>query len=194
MAPFNTFLGILILAIPLALAMPRYTETISFQVTSLEAKWGFLLHYYCLLVFINWRWFVPSDAYCGYNGWPHNCWKYCGEAGEWCWLQPDYYCLKSSDCYPEAPCSSPCDRDKDKKLPLDAPHVRPVTTQAIFEKPVTNAVKAVAPRYDYIDSNALEAIATNTKPSVQFSDSSVSADALLTSPEARWGLLSIIVN
>ena len=45
MAPFNTFFGILILAIPLAVAIPRYTENqaISFQGTSLEARWGLII-------------------------------------------------------------------------------------------------------------------------------------------------------
>ena len=48
MAPFNTFFGILILAIPLAVAIPRYTEVtehqaISFQGTPLEARWGLII-------------------------------------------------------------------------------------------------------------------------------------------------------
>ena len=45
MTPFNTFFSILVLAIPLAIAMPRYPETNPFRVTSLEGRWGFLLHY-----------------------------------------------------------------------------------------------------------------------------------------------------
>ena len=161
----NTFFCILILAIPLALAMPRYTATISFQVTSLEARWGF----FTSLLLISVCWFVPSpnEAHCALFMLPPSCWKDCGEPGDgrWCWIQPRFNCIRDSDCDIAAPCYSSC-----KKLPkphfaefkaLDAPHASPVADQVTFEKPVTNAVKAVTPRYDYF-VDALKVFATNT--------------------------------
>ena len=104
-------------------------------------------------------------------------------------------CEKDSDCHSTAPCYSTYSIDK--KLPrpefkeLDAHHVHSVASQVTFEKTVTNAVKAVTPRYDYL-IDALEATATNTKPSGHFSSVSANAHSCpiqVTSLEVSCGLL-----
>ena len=53
---------------------------------------------------------LPSDndAHCGYSVFPHTCWRYCGDNGKWCYIQPTTYCEKDGDCDSKAPCVSPC--------------------------------------------------------------------------------------
>jgi len=95
MARFNTFFGILMLAIPL----------LSVQASTLKARWGLSTP-----LSLNRRWFFPSanDAHCGYSVFAHSCWRYCGDNGEWCYIQPTTYCEQDGNCNSNAPCSSPC--------------------------------------------------------------------------------------
>jgi hypothetical protein len=82
-------------------------------------------------------------------------------------MQPTKYCENDSDCNPNAPCSSSCGKGLEEGPDFkesDARRARPVANQVSFERPVTNAVGAVAPRYDYL-IDALGAIVTNAKPS-----------------------------
>ena len=82
-------------------------------------------------------------------------------------MQPTKYCEHDGDCDPKAPCSSSCGKGLGEAPDFkesDARRARPVANQVMLERPVTNAVKAVAPRYDYL-IDAFGVIVTNAKPS-----------------------------
>jgi len=63
-------------------------------------------------------------------------------------MQPTKYCEHDGDCDPKAPCSSSCGKGLGEAPDFkesDARRARPVANQVMLERPVTNAVKAVAP-------------------------------------------------